>query len=150
MFTISRSYSLRKSRHILKSSYHWYQKKRGQLLSDQLHHFESLMQKLDEAILRKDRAEADRLAHQLEEFCDAHFKKGIGTYLFELLSAIIVALIVATIIRQTWFELYEIPTGSMRPTFKEQDHLTVTKTVFGINVPLKTEHFYFDPNLALY
>jgi signal peptidase I len=36
----------------------------------------------------------------------------------------------------------------MRPTFKEEDHLTVTKTAFGINVPLETRHFYFDPALV--
>ncbi len=36
----------------------------------------------------------------------------------------------------------------MRPTFKEQDHLSVTKTSFGLNIPLATEHFYFDPYLV--
>ncbi len=46
-----------------------------------------------------------------------------------------------------WFELYEIPTGSMRPTFKEQDRLSVSKTDFGINIPLKLGHFYFNPDL---
>jgi signal peptidase I len=141
-------YSIRKSRHILKSSYKWYQKKRNQLSSDDLNRLEFLLQKLDQAILKDDRAEANTLARQAEEFCRTHFKKGIGTYLFEVLVAIGIALVIATIVRQTWFELYEIPTGSMRPTFKEQDHLTVTKTVFGINVPLATKHFYFDPNLV--
>ena len=58
------------------------------------------------------------------------------------------ALVIATLVRQMWFENYEIPTGSMRPTFMEQDHLTVSKTQFGINVPLETKHFYFDPNLV--
>lgn len=66
----------------------------------------------------------------------------------ELLIAIVFALIIATIVRQMWFEPYEIPTGSMRPTFKEKDHLTVSKTAFGINVPLQTKHFYFDPSLV--
>ena len=46
-----------------------------------------------------------------------------------------------------WFELYEIPTGSMRPTLEEKDRLVVSKTAFGINIPLKRGHFYFDPNL---
>lgn len=47
-----------------------------------------------------------------------------------------------------WFELYEIPTGSMRPAFREQDRLSVTKTAFGLNIPLKTGHFYFDSKLV--
>ncbi len=58
------------------------------------------------------------------------------------------ALLLATIIRQMWFEPQEIPTGSMRPTFKEQDLLIVSKTPFGLNIPLQTEHFFFDPDLV--
>ncbi len=141
-------YSLRKSRQILKSNYKWYEKKRHQLSPDQLTRFEFQLQKLDEAVLRDDRTEADRFAREVEEFSEAHFKKGLFSYVVEMLIAIAVALVVATLVRQMWFELYEIPTGSMRPTFKEQDHLTVTKTAFGINVPLETKHFYFDPHLV--
>lgn len=148
MLFTSRVYSLRKCRHILKASYKWYEKKRKELPSDQLHQFETLLQKLDDAVLKRDAVEADRWAHETEEFCSARFKKGIAAYLWEMAIAIVIALIVATLVRQTWFELYEIPTGSMRPTFKEKDHLTVTKTVFGINVPLMTKHFIFDPKLV--
>ncbi len=148
MTKTTRLYSLRKSRLILKAGYKWYQKKREKLSSEELGQFESQLQRLDEAILKGDREESNRLAHQVEEFSDAHFKKSIGMYFIEMLVAIVIALVVATVVRQTWFELYEIPTGSMRPTFEEQDHLTVSKTVFGINVPLATKHFYFDPNLV--
>ena len=62
--------------------------------------------------------------------------------------ALALALCVAIVVRQSWFELYEIPTGSMRPTFKEQDHLSVTKTAFGINIPLVTDHILFNPALV--
>jgi signal peptidase I len=141
-------YSLKKSRQILKTSFKWYEQKRKQLSSEQVIQFETLLQNLDDAILKGDETKADGLARQAEEFCQAHFKKGIGTYLFEMLIAIAIALVVATLVRQIWFELYEIPTGSMRPTFKEQDHLTVTKTVFSLNVPLATKHFYFNPDLV--
>lgn len=143
-----RLYSLHKSRQILKSSYKWY-KKRGKDLSDkQLGFFEAQLQELDEAILNEDRVKADSLARQVEAFCKQNFKKSVAEYVFELALAIVFAFIIAVIIRQMWFELYEIPTGSMRPTFEEKDHLTVTKTAFGINYPLKTEHLYFDPHLV--
>jgi len=33
----------------------------------------------------------------------------------------------------------------MRPTFKESDCLVVSKTQFGLNIPLKTSHFLFKP-----
>lgn len=144
----SRIYSLRKSRHLLKTSYKWYEKKGKTLSANEQQQFETLLQKLDDAVLKGNAAEASQWAHQTEEFCDARFKKGIGTYIIEMAVAIVIALAVATLVRQTWFELYEIPTGSMRPTFKEKDHLTVTKTVFGINVPLATKHFLFEPNLV--
>lgn len=148
MTKTARLYSLRKSRHILKTGYKWYQKRRHQLSSEELSQFESQLQELDDVILKGDKEDSDRLARQVEEFSSVHFKKSIGMYVIEMLLAIVIALAVATVVRQTWFELYEIPTGSMRPTFEEQDHLTVTKTVFGINVPLATKHFYFDPDLV--
>ena len=36
----------------------------------------------------------------------------------------------------------------MRPTLKESDFLVVSKTDFGLNIPLTTSHFYFDPSLV--
>lgn len=148
MFGSKHVYSLRKSRHILKTACQFYQKQRQKLTPPQLLQFESDLKELDEAILKRDKEESSRLSHSVEEFCNAHFKKGVAAYAIEMTFAIVIALAVATLVRQTWFELYEIPTGSMRPTFKEQDHLTVTKTAFGINVPLATKHFYFNPQLV--
>ena len=66
-----------------------------------------------------------------------HFAIGLG-----------LALLAAVVIRQMWFELYEIPTGSMRPTFKEQDRVIVSKSKFGINFPLMTKHLYFNKDLC--
>lgn len=148
MTQTTRLYSLRKSRHILSSANKWYKKKRHQLPPNQLSHFESLLQNLDDAILKGDQIQADGLSRQVDEFCKSHFKKSVWDYLGEMTVAIAIALVVATIVRQSWFELYEIPTGSMRPTFEEQDHLTVSKTAFALNIPLMTDHFYFDPNLV--
>jgi signal peptidase I len=58
------------------------------------------------------------------------------------------ALLIACAVRQMWFELYKVPTGSMRPTIKELDHLTVSKLNFSLNVPFTPKHFYFDPDLV--
>ena len=49
-------------------------------------------------------------------------------------------------IRQTCFEPMEIPTGSMRPTFRESDRLIITKTQFGINIPMTPKHITFSPS----
>lgn len=144
----SRLYSLHKSRQIMRSGYNFYKKQGHKLSPEQLSQLEQILQDLDQALLQQDRQKADAKAHEVEAFSQKHFKKSPLQYLLELAVAIIVALCIATVVRQMWFELYEIPSGSMRPTFKEQDHLTVTKTAFGINVPLATEHFYFDPKLV--
>lgn len=106
------------------------------------------MRSADQALLDNNKAEANRYIKEIEAFSKANIKKSMVEYAFELVCALAFALIVATIVRQMWFEPYEIPTGSMRPTFREKDRLTVSKTAFGINVPLNTKHFYFDPNLV--
>lgn len=145
---LNRSYSLKKSRHILKVVHGWYKKKSQTLSTEQRVQLESNMEALDKALLSKDSKQATFFAKQLETFSETHCKKTFFEYSWELLIALVFALIIATLVRQVWFELYEIPTGSMRPTFREQDHLTVTKTAFGINFPLETKHLYFDPSLV--
>lgn len=146
MFNFKKIYSLRKSRNILKTCYAWYAKKGHTLSPTQYAALEHDLEALDRAVLNQDRKEANTLARKLELFSETHCKKTILDYAKELVIALLLAFIIAVVVRQMWFELYEIPTGSMRPTFKEQDHLTVSKTAFGINIPLKTEHFYFNPD----
>lgn len=141
-------YSVRKTRHILQSSYSLY-KKKGKKLPPQLKsELEENLLKLEAAINNEDPETADTLARNLEAFSQQHLKKSFWDYAFELGIALFLALVIATLVRQMWFELYEIPTGSMRPTFREQDHLTVSKLPFGINYPLETKHLYFDPSLV--
>lgn len=144
----SSHYSLRKSRHILQHVYSWYKKKKNSLSPSELSKLESDMEALDDSLINKQRESASETAKRLENFASTNCKKSFFEYSKELIFALVFALVIATLVRQMWFELYEIPTGSMRPTFREQDHLTVTKTAFGINFPLKTDHLYFDPNLV--
>ncbi|NGX42650.1 MAG: Signal peptidase I T [Chlamydiae bacterium] len=141
-------YSLRKSRRALHWCYSSFKKKGKNLSQNLKSQFEDNLKQLEKAVFDKDRTRADSLARQAEEFSLQHFKKTTFEYVIEIGVAIILALIIATIVRQVWFEPYEIPTGSMRPSFREQDHLTVTKTAFGLNVPLKAKHFYFDSDLV--
>lgn len=148
IFFGKRLYSLGKSRGILKWTYSMFKKRQGGLAPEVQREVMETMTVLDGAILSGDRRLADEKAHVLETMAPVYFRKNIFDYGKELVVAIILALLIATVIRQSWFELYEIPTGSMRPTFKEQDHLTVSKTAFGINMPMATDHIYFDPALV--
>lgn len=141
-------YSLRKSRQILKTCYEWYKKKSRTLSLEQKLSIEKEMETLDQALLNQNKKEASQIAQRLEIFNREYVRKSLLEYTWELVFALGVALVIAILVRQMWFELYEIPTGSMRPTFKEQDHLTVSKTAFGINYPLETQHLYFEPQLV--
>lgn len=142
---MSEKYNLNKCRKILEWSYGWY-KKSGKTLNDaQLAQFEADLDACDQAYLNKDEEQASKLAQKLETFTNENFQKTPVQYILEIVLALAFALAIAILVRQMWFEPYEIPTGSMRPTFKEQDHLTVSKAQFGLNVPLKTEHFFFQP-----
>lgn len=143
-----RRYSLHKARNNLYWTYSWLQKKKKLLTEPQKTQLEVDLRKLEAAIASKDVTEANRLSEKVKAFTSTRFKRTYTAYGFEIVIAIILAFTIAIVIRQMWFELYEIPTGSMRPSFREQDHLTVSKTQFGLNVPLATEHFYFDPNLV--
>ncbi len=140
-------YNLRKSKRVLKTVYDLYKNKWKTLSLSDLDSVEQQLETLDQAVTEKKEEEASELAQKLEEFAQAHLKKTIFDHLKEMTFAIITALIIATIIRQMWFEPMEIPTGSMRPTFKQKDRLLVSKSAFGLNVPLLAEHFSFDPTL---
>jgi signal peptidase I len=145
---ISDIYTLNKSRRTLRQIYRLYQKKERKLDSMTKERFQSHLLSLQTAILQKDANIASRIASQLEESAKALMPRTIWDKVRDFTGALLFALLIAVVIRTMWFELYTIPTGSMRPTLKEGDFLVVSKTDYGINVPLSASHFYFDPSLV--
>ena len=143
-----KTYSLSKSRTLLKWGCNRYQKKKNSLTPLQKSSLEALLEKLDHAVLQGNREEASQLAQELEIIGKEPLKKSPFEYVIEFVTVVLVAVLIATLLRQMVFEAYEIPTGSMRPTFREQDNVLVSKTTFGINMPFATDHLYFDPNLV--
>jgi signal peptidase I len=141
-------YSLRKCKHILRHTLHQFKKKKKNLSAENSTLLTEALTALQEEIMYERRERASQLASQIENLSAAHLKKSSWDHLKELVYALAFALIVAVLVRQLWFEFYEIPSGSMRPTLKEQDRLVVTKTDFGINIPLRPDEFYFDPALV--
>ncbi len=124
-----------------------YKRKKKKLPSALREHFETLLHSLHNALRAKDKELSNKLAKEAEHLAKLHLPKTIFEQTFDLIFALAFALVVAMAIRQMWFEFYVIPTGSMRPTLKEQDYLVVSKNDFGINTPLRTSHFYFDQKL---
>ena len=138
----SKTPSLSRLKHILQDQYDIYLK-RAKKTDPKL---KADLVQLEELIKEEKRPEAADLAQKIEIYTGKKYKKPLFRVYFDIFLALGVALMAATVIRQMWFELYEIPTGSMRPTFLETDHVSVSKTAYGINVPLQTEHFMFEPN----
>lgn len=134
---------LRKQKKIYRSVFKCYRAKRKHLSANHNRDILNLLLALKNAITARDVDSAKFNAYQLSAFSKNHFSKSLFDHIKEFIVAIGFALIVAILIRQTWFESYQIPTGSMRPTFKEQDRLFVSKNQFGVNVPLSLSHLFF-------
>lgn len=141
-------YSLRKSKKVFRELDRLYRRKAKVLDPDAKEKIVSHLTRLQAAICEKNAAGAKVFSKELQEAAQQWMPKSLFEKVRDTIGAISFALIVAVVIRTMWFELYVIPTGSMRPTLKERDFLVVTKTDFGLNVPLKPSHFYFDPSLV--
>lgn len=137
------NYRLSKSRRILKHGIANYKKKGARLTESERKAFADDLEKLDIALANKRKKEASDLAKKVEAFSKAQFPKTFFDHGRELFYALAFAIVFAFLIRQFWFELYEVPTGSMRPTIEELDRLVVSKSTFGINLP-------FQPGLILH
>jgi signal peptidase I len=141
-------FSLRKPKRTLRHIHRLYNRKAKNLDTYTKESIQEYLTRLQGAIIKKDAPEAKRLSKELEQLSMRLMPKGPLEKVRDFISGMAVALLVAVLIRTMWFELYTIPTGSMRPTLKEEDYLIVSKTDYGINVPLQEAHFYFDPDLV--
>lgn len=141
-------FSLRKSKRTFRQIYRYYSRKAKNLDTYTKESIQNYLTALQSAIVRKDSVEAKKMAEELEQASLRFLPKTAFDKVRDFIGGILFALLIAVLIRTMWFELYTIPTGSMRPTLKEEDYLIVSKTDYGINVPLQESHFYFDPDLV--
>ncbi|MCH9609008.1 MAG: hypothetical protein S4CHLAM45_02500 [Chlamydiales bacterium] len=107
--------------------------------------FETLLRKLDQTVVDRDKEGASAAAQEVEKFALLTAPKNLWDHVRDFIVAIGFAIIVACIIRQFWFELYEVPTGSMRPTIQELDRLLVTKPTFGLHLPFYKKMLFYKP-----
>ncbi len=141
-------YTLSRMKKVLRHSLKLYRRKEKGLDKTAQELIQSQLKSLQTAILQKDAGIAAQIGEQLFMTQKRLMPKTGWDKVRDFVYGIAFALFVAVIIRTMWFELYTIPTGSMRPTLKEGDFLVVSKTDYGINVPLRPAHFYFDPTLV--
>lgn len=139
---------MKKSKAAFFHLFHLYKKKRKQLSSATATKIKQTLLDLQAALQTNQREHANQLSEEARILAKVHFPKRWWQKGCSLFFSLLFALLAALLIRSLWFELFEIPTGSMRPTFQEKDRLVVSKTAFGINIPLTTGHLYFDPKLV--
>lgn len=139
--------SLSKLRDELRSSQKKFKRFSNKVSVEDRQRWETLIQELREAIQEKNREKGTTIKKKLEALEDEKLPSSWLYSIFDFCVAVVLALLVAIILRQVLFEPYMIPTGSMRPQYRENDQLFVSKTTFGINVPMIPGHFYFNPDL---
>ncbi|MCP5470270.1 MAG: signal peptidase I [Chlamydiales bacterium] len=145
---MARFYPLRKSRKILRSHYALFKRKSKRLTASDKAEIEADLRELDAALLTKDREHASIAAKKVQRHGKEGLRKSFWDVTRDLFVAIAFALVVAFFIRQFWFELYQVPTGSMRPTIEEQDRLLVSKTTFGVNFPFQNKLTFHNPDFV--
>ncbi|HSX13767.1 MAG TPA: signal peptidase I [Chlamydiales bacterium] len=141
-------YHLRRSKKVLRKLDRLYQRKWKVLDHHAKEKIIAHLDSLREALKAKNAPEAKIRARELQEAAHQYMPQTAFEKVRHAVGGLGFALLVAIVIRQMWFELYTIPTGSMRPTLKESDFLVVSKTDFSVNVPLSTTHFMFDDSLV--
>ncbi|MFZ4673531.1 MAG: signal peptidase I, partial [Chlamydiia bacterium] len=140
------AFSLKKYRLKFLDLYWNFQQKKGGVLKEERLEMEGHLKRFQSHILEKNldscKDTYDALK-KIEEklFPRARYYRWCKAFFF---NALFIGIII--VLRQSWFENYQIPTGSMRPTLKELDRLIVSKHQFGINVPLTPDHFLFEPD----
>jgi signal peptidase I len=141
------TYSLRRSRYVFREGIRRLKKlQKKQPGSSERREIEQELDSLHEAMVQRNKISASDAAKRIESILKLT-KKSYLQHLLEFLFALVVAICAAGVIRQMWFEPYEIPSGSMRTTFEEGDRVFVSKNTFGINFPFRTKHISFDPHL---
>jgi signal peptidase I len=144
---MKKHFILKKAKKTLLAAYHRYCKKKKQLSPDAAEQIKKELLSLQTAVMQKDAIKAVEVSHIVQASVRTHLRKNFFEQTRDFVLGIAGALFIAVLIRTMWFEPYEIPTGSMRPTLKEQDRLLSSKTDFCINYPLRPGHFYFNPDL---
>ena len=99
---------------------------------------------LEDSLSAKDHKKASSIACKLDKKVKKDLRKTFFNQVSDFILAIIFALLVASVIRQMCFEHMAVPTGSMRPTLLEKDHLIVAKDTYSLNQPFNNQHFIFQ------
>lgn len=130
------SFSLKKYRIRFLEIYWNYQKKKGLVQHEDRLEIEGLLKKLQTKIIDKDLDSVKSVYQQVRLSEERIFPRSVYYRWCKTFFSNAFFIIVIIFLRQTWFEPFQIPTGSMRPTLKELDRLVVAKNQLGSTFPL--------------
>ncbi|MEE9382199.1 MAG: signal peptidase I [Nannocystaceae bacterium] len=72
---------------------------------------------------------------QLDELLQQHAAFARKSALREMIESVLFAFAVAMFLRSAFYEPFKIPSGSMKPTLREGDHIFVNKFRYGVQIP---------------
>ena len=81
-------------------------------------------------------------SRKLEEREDTPSSAGAKSTFREYAEALLVALLLALVIRTFVVQAFKIPSGSMLPTLQIGDHILVNKFIYGLRVPIYGTRFF--------
>lgn len=130
---------VRDARHLLRATASLYKRHKKALTTEARERVEQATRGLEETLTRKDGdvdlAAAERHLEQVVDDVLGFAKKSAGR---ELLEAVLLALLVALVLRGLVIEPFKIPSPSMVPTLVVGDRLFVNKLSYGLRIPFTT------------
>lgn len=72
---------------------------------------------------------------RLDALWDAHLAPRRGAIVLDYLRSVLVAVVLALLVRAFVVEAFQIPSGSMVPTLLAGDHIFVSKLAYGLRIP---------------
>lgn len=138
--------SLRKSKKIFFMLKQQLLKEAKKLSENDYDLLKNLLIDLEKEIQHKNKEAAFSLREQALAKAELLMPKNFTHFFKEIVFGLGSVLLLVALINQLWFQNYQIPTGSMRPTLMEKDRLIALKTNFGINFPFKGGHLLFNPS----
>jgi signal peptidase I len=96
---------------------------------------------LDDAVHQRDHDLICARLVALGDLTERHLDFGKKSSVREYADSIVVAVLVALVLRAFVVEAFKIPSGSMIPTMEVGDHIFVNKFIYGLRIPFTTIKF---------
>lgn len=87
---------------------------------------------------RRDRKQRERNQHERDQQQEEQEQAPRGLRLWDELGTILLALLIAFLVRTFVFQTFYVPSSSMFPTLRIGDHVFVNKFVYGPNLPFSS------------